>query len=231
MTVLSVVRAVSTAIGIDRPEAVFSSTEREHVELAELANEMAERIAEAFDWNILKRLQTYTGNGETDAYPLPTDYDRMPVAQSVYTSRFRAALQHVTSHDHWLDLTTRNYSFGTGGYTLLGGELVFLPVLAAGETARLYYMSNLWATDADGEPRTEFMADTDLFRLDEALLKLGMVWQWKAYKGLGYAEEMATYEQRLAHRVARDGGSRMIRIGTARMPRGVTLAYPGVIVP
>ena len=37
------------------------------------------------------------------------------------------------------------------------------------------------------------MADGDTFVLDERLLRLGMIWQWKAQKGSPYAEDMGTY--------------------------------------
>ena len=37
------------------------------------------------------------------------------------------------------------------------------------------------------------MADGDTFRLDERLLKLGMICHWKTNKGSPYAEDMGTY--------------------------------------
>ena len=52
------------------------------------------------------------------------------------------------------------------------------------------------------------MADGDSFVLDERLLKLGMIWQWKANKGSPYAEDMATYGDALVvHGGARQPGA------------------------
>jgi len=49
-----------------------------------------------------------------------------------------------------------------------------------------------------------FMADGDTFLLDERLLKLGMIWQWKAQKGSPYAEDMGSYSDALANAMGRD---------------------------
>jgi hypothetical protein len=49
-----------------------------------------------------------------------------------------------------------------------------------------------------------FTDDADSFRLDERLLKLGMVWQWKANKGTSYAEDMGTYTDALSIAMGHD---------------------------
>jgi hypothetical protein len=49
-----------------------------------------------------------------------------------------------------------------------------------------------------------FMNDGDTFRLDERLLKLGMIWQWKAQKGSPYAEDMGSYEDALRRAAGAD---------------------------
>ena len=41
------------------------------------------------------------------------------------------------------------------------------------------------------------MNDADEFRISERILKLGMIWQWKANKGSPYAEDMGTYSDAL----------------------------------
>ncbi len=47
MTILSTMQGVSKVIGLDVPSAVFSSTDREHLELAEIANHMGAEIIDA----------------------------------------------------------------------------------------------------------------------------------------------------------------------------------------
>jgi hypothetical protein len=60
-------------------------------------------------------------------------------------------------------------------------------------TATFNYMDKNCIKLASGGRGDTFMGDTDNFVLDERLLKLGMIWQWKALKGSPYAEDMATF--------------------------------------
>ena len=93
-------------------------------------------------------------------------------------------------------------------------------------TATFPYISNAWARAADGTARAWFEADTDAFTIDERLLTLGLIWRWKAQKGMEYGEDMATYEQALSQAQARDAGSRVYR---NRRPvfGGAQVAYTG----
>jgi hypothetical protein len=40
-----------------------------------------------------------------------------------------------------------------------------------------------------------------------------MIWQWRANKGMPYAEDMATYETRKARVMMKERGPRMVRVG------------------
>jgi hypothetical protein len=68
------------------------------------------------------------------------------------------------------------------------------------ETATFVYMhKNCVEVYGGGGGTADFFSnDNDTFVLDERLLKLGMIWQWKAQKGSPYAEDMASYETALA---------------------------------
>ena len=69
---------------------------------------------------------------------------------------------------------------------------------------------------ADNSTKAAFTADSDTFRLDEELLKLGIVWQWKASKGYPYAEDMANYEKQMNACLQKDAGSKPIVSGRPR---------------
>ena len=56
-------------------------------EMLSLANEMAQRIAyDTREWNALLSLTTYTGDGVTQAFPMPADYKRMLLKSEVWRS-------------------------------------------------------------------------------------------------------------------------------------------------
>ncbi len=231
MTILDVLREAAPKLGVGVPSAVFGSTRREHVELADVANEVAEEIASAHEWNTLKRLLTITGNGVTDAYDMPADYGRMPKDQKMWSSAIDGPLCGPVPHDDWLELQVRDYSTAYANWTILGGQVVFFPPLGDGETVKVYYQSGLIVRDAEGAVKTRFTADTDEFRLDARTLRLGIVAHWKGNKGLPFEKALVEYHAARAQQISEDRGSRSIRIGRARMPADVRIAYPRSIIP
>ena len=228
MSLLSVCQSVCKVIGLDVPDAVASSTDREYVELVAIANEMAARIASGHDWQKLSSVHTITGDGVTEDFDLPEDFDRMLVKAQVWSSSLETALSPISDLDRWLELDVQSFDFVINAWTIYGGRMHIKPALGSGVTAKFLYQTNGIVLTGTA-PVSSFSNDDDVFRLDERLLGLGMIWQWRAHKGLPYAEDMATYEAALAREVMRDKGSKMLRIGSVRMPRDVRTAYPQAI--
>jgi hypothetical protein len=232
MTVLSAIQKASTKIALTVPTVVYSSTDREHLELQELANECASYIAKDYEWQALKTLATITGDGTDETFALPTDYDRMLKKAQLWSSRYQTPLTHITDTDHWLELDIRQFETVIGVWTLIANEVNIKPAPALAETVNYYYMTNKWAqATGGGTLKTAFDTDTDVFRLSEDLLKLCMIWKWKAAKKLPYAQEQSDYEDAKEKMISNDKGSRILRVGRARMPRGTRLAYPVPIIP
>ena len=67
--------------------------------------------------------------------------------------------------------------------TLWAADPTIARVTGNAETASFNYLDKNCLSLTPGGYGDSFMADTDSFRLDERLLKLGMIWQWKAQKG------------------------------------------------
>lgn len=230
MTILSVIEDACKVIGLDVPEAVASSTTREHVELLQIANEIAERIAKGHEWQTLNRIHTLTGDGSTEDFDLPSDYDRMLTKAQVWSSSLETPLSPISDRDKWLGMDVQSFDFVVNAWIIYGGQMHIKPALANAVTAKFFYQSNLLVTPATGGNTATFTLDDDTFRLDERLLKLGIIWQWRANKGLPYAEDRDNYDSLFERLASHDKGSRMIRVGGARMPKGVKTAYPQSIV-
>jgi hypothetical protein len=230
MTVLSVCQDVASVVGLKVPTLVFGSTAREHVELAALANEMAKRIAfDTHDWQMLKSIATINGNGTAEDFALPSDYRRMLKKARLWPSSSPySSLTHYPDADEWLGISVQAFTPVIGAWTLIGGRIAIKPVVASGATVKYMYLSNAIITGTDA---TQFVADDDAFKLDERVLKLGMVWQWRANKGVPYGEDMENYEAALASAIGADKGSNILVIGTQRLSGADRAAYPGVIVP
>jgi len=232
MTVLTVCDRVShklrSGIGLT---SVYTSDDAFAMEMAELANDCAEYIAAQYDWRKLHTLKTQAGDGTTTAFDLPTDYDRMPIKAAVFRTSTTRPMCPINDLDAWLLNRLQSISSPEGEWIILGGQINTFPAMAATDNAKFYYITNLIVHPSAGSNKALFTADTDSFVLRENLLRLCMIWKWRHNKGYDYAEDMQNFEIALAQEIARDKGSHIIKVGPARVPDGVSLAYPGVITP
>lgn len=230
MTVLSVVQeACAQGLAIEVPSEVYTSTDRSMVEMKSIVNEMARRITDAHDWQNLCKIATITGDGSTEANDLPSDYKRMIKDAHVYSSSLETALTHIDSLDTWLELDVQSYDYVINAWTIYGDQMHIKPALASGVTAKYFYVRNTIVTASDASLKTSFTLDDDTFALSEDLLKLGIIWRWKEYKGLDYAESLADYEELKERLIFADKGSKKIAVGRPRFVKGARFAYPQVI--
>jgi hypothetical protein len=176
---------------------------------------------------VLQRsLQTpYTGDGIVTAFPIPADYKRMLLNSNVRRSiDVNQPMRFISDYDEWLWRRARAINDGRGEWIIVGGEMLIWPAMGVGVTADYPYLQRNCITLASGGYGDRFMADGDSFRLDERLLKLGMIWQWKALKGSPYAEDMGTYSDAIANAMGHDKPAPII-IG--RMPISSTARISG----
>jgi hypothetical protein len=224
MTLLNTVKDVCSVVGVLLPTSVFNNTidKRTMSEMVTLANEMAQRIAyDSRDWTFLRKVATFTGDAValppdylvtgTTAFDLPADYKRMLLTSNLWRSTYsQAPMRFVADTDEWLRRRARSATDGHGEWTNLGGQVHIFPPLGASETAFFSYLSKNCVALASGGYGDVFVSDGDSFALDERLLKLGMIWQWKAQKGSPYAEDLGTYEDALNSSTARDSPAPII---------------------
>lgn len=231
MSLLTVFQqACTSGIALEKPSAVYGSTTREHVELANIANEMAAMIAASHEWQILNKIAVITGDGTAEDFALPADFDRMLDKSQLWSTSLETPLSPISDRDDWLELDIKTFDFVINAWIIYAGEIHIKPALSTGVQVKYFYQSNLWGLNG-ATPISEFTADTNTFRIDERLLKLGIIWKWREMKGLPYAEDLATYERLLAKLAMRDKGSRIIRLGKAVLPRDTTVAYPQSVEP
>jgi hypothetical protein len=225
MTILSVAQEVALKVGIEVPNQVYGSTDRTMQELLAMISDAGDMIANGHDWQNLSGIASLTGDGTNEDFALPADYERMLLESRIWSSATVGALTQIADEDKWLELIVQGTLPAINIWIIYGNQLHIKPPLGAGTIARYFYLSNnIWA--ASGVPRASINGDSNTFRLDEKLLRMATIWMWKASKGQAYAEQQADYEQRLARKVKADNGAKIIRVGSQRLPAGVTVAYP-----
>lgn len=200
--------AVLRAEGSRIDEAASGDTQISR-EMLDLSTEVATDIMRSHDWRDLTKVHSIVADGSA-GYAKPADYDRMVGDEDI--GGYRA----LDSVDAWMDATQGNYT-GQGGWIMLGGMFQFAPSLNV--SVNFPYISNHFVRLSDGNLSGLFSADDNEFRLDDRLLTLGLIWRWKAQKGLDYSEDMQTYEIALAQAQVRDRGNFVLR--TPRLTRGL----------
>lgn len=238
MTLLSVVKDVCAVVGVTVPVSVTTgiNANRTMQEMLALANEIAQRISyDTRDWTLFRKQQIFTGDGVASGFNLPSNYKRMLLTANVWRST--SALQpmrFVPDTDEWMNRRALNWSDPFGEWTMIGGQMLVWPVLSGPVTgppavaatyAYFTFLEKNCVSLASGGVGDRFTDDADSFRLDERLLKLGMVWQWKANKGTSYAEDMGTYGDALAVAMGHDQPAPIL-IGRRPMRAGLRTAYP-----
>lgn len=205
MTVLSVIKDVALLVDLEQPSVVYSSTDRTWLEMGAMANTCARQILEEYDWQRLIKTATLTGDGALTAFSLPADYDRMVRDANLWgpTWTFYPS-QQVGDFNQWLQLQSYAIETWEPRWAVFGGNLNIMPVMANGETLNYGYISNAIVNGADS---TQFTADTDTFVLDERLLKLSMIWNWKKAKGFDFQAEAAEYSEAIGRARFKDKGA------------------------
>jgi hypothetical protein len=236
MTIQSVIREVCSFVGVRPPQgSVFLSpyVDRTAWEFVQLANEIVQRIAyNTRDWTGLTHLATLDGDGVTDQIPLPADFKRMLLSSNVWrSSSSQSPMNFISDPDDWLRRGMANDASVWGEWRLIGTEKIHVrPILAAGISVSFAYLNKNCIALNSGGFGDQFLNDADRFRLDERLLKLAMIWQWKCNKGATYAEDLANYEDALAHAAGADKPSPII-VGHLPISSDANIAYWGPTPP
>jgi hypothetical protein len=200
MSLLEVVQDVCEVVGVERPTTVFGqiSSNRTMQEMLACANEIAQRIAgDTREWTQMKAVGTFTGPGQQ--YNPPVDFKRLLLTtefwrsnQTLYPMRF------VSDLNEWIQRRARNYTDSRGEWIYHTGKFSLWPPLEPADTATFSYLAKNCIFLFSGGVGDRFTQDGDQFILEERLLKLGMVFQWKMNKGSPYAEDMGTWFDALA---------------------------------
>lgn len=218
MSALGIVQSVTGRVGLNRPSVLFTSTDRNVVQLRELLLEGAEALSKRNSpngWQALQREQSFitvAAEVQTNA-PVPDDF-RYFIADTDFNRDTNRKVsgplspQQYQRAEVWPQLVAPYLS-----WRQRGGQFMIVPAPPAGETVVYEYVSSYWAIGSGGAAKAAFTADEDTTYLDEELLKLDLRWRWKQAKGLAYAEDMATFELEVEKALGNDGGTSALNQG------------------
>jgi hypothetical protein len=157
---------------------------------------------------------------------LPQNYKRMLLTTNVYRRLAPTMpMRFISEQDEWVQRSLAGHVDGRGEWILQNGRIYIRPTLGVGDDAIFFFLQKEIIAIGSGGFSDAFLTDGDLFRIDERVLKLGMIWSWKQLKGSPYAEDMANYQDALS-RVAGADSPAPIILGTMPSSTWVGGPYP-----
>ena len=199
MSLLTICQGLAKNVGMAVPTAIITSSAREWVEAAQMANETGEELARRVDWGVLDASTTLTGDGTNKTFALPTGFSRLGVGVCVTAS---GGIVRPLTRAEWNTLTAAQ---GAPRYFFLEGSNITLwPYLANAATATVKYQSKNWCSAG-----ATFVADTDTSLIDETLFLKALIVRWRRQKGMDYADQEAEFEAALQNFASFDDRSRI----------------------
>lgn len=208
MSLLTLVRRCCGGLSLVQPTACFGSTDLQVLQWIELANTAGEMMASAANWQALRTEFTFAAMAQSDQTgAIPADFDRW-VNNTQFNRSTRRPMAGPITPRQWQWIKAQPvYSSVYLAWIQRGGEMLVTPNPTAGQTIAFEYISTNWVKSAGGALQAGFTADSDVSRLDERVLRLGMIWRYLKAKGLDYAEALDDYEREVEKASGRDGGA------------------------
>lgn len=233
MTALELLQRSVRLLGITEvPTTLVGATDPQIVNLLEILTDVGQDLATRHDWSALQSTFTAISTGaDPQAYNLASDWNRsFPVASVWRTGSKLTPLSGPCPPDVWHVLLSMPGIRFPGYWRMFGGQIQIIGVPVS-ETISFEYLSNAWVIDADdGSFKSAVSKDGDTFRLPDRLLRLAVIWQWRSFKGLSYAEEMATFEKQLERDIAADRSTKAISTTSPLTPDVPNMSWPGMVV-
>lgn len=228
MNLLQLVQSACRRIGILAPNAVMSSTDPQIIQLLELSNEEGREQAFRYPWQALQREATFTtvATQVQTALSSVTSLFSYIVNDTIWNRDLRRPVYGPNSQQDWQQAKAMQINGPFNRFRLINNEINFYPIPTAGQSCYFEYLTSGWVLPSSGGASDVWVTDTDTSLLDDDLLILGLVWRWKAAKGLTYAEDFNKYEARLMDLQNRDAGKQQLNMSGAKYE-----IVPAVLIP
>lgn len=215
MTLLTALNDVQRLCSLPVTSAIVADAQETQNLLFALAKREARELSRRHEWPELRRTQSFTASLASlqSAPGKPADFDRM-VKKTFWNRTLDQEVCGPLTDEEWGIAYGRPFTSAIQQYWMLRHDgLHIFPVPTAADTLAFDYIINTPVESSGGTAQTTWQADTDVFKLDEELLVLGVTWRFFKQKGLDYAEAMKDYELRVA-----------AAIGASRSARDIMLA-------
>lgn len=233
MSLRTIIQNVAADLALSEPSTVIGNSNSQIKQLLQLAQREGKDLASRYRWRALVRQEQFTySTGDTDQGALNgtvvSDGDvEYIIGETFWNQTLDEPVRGPLSDAEIEQLAAFPVTGPYERWWISGKNLYIDPAPTSADTAQFAYKSTFWCETSGGTGQAKWAADTDVGRLDENIMELGILWRWLRRKGMDYSEEFKTYETRVADAMARDGGQKP----RLRMDGSRTSRTPGVFVP
>lgn len=232
MNLLSICQDIAQEIGIDTPSSIVNNGEATAQRLLAAAQREGKSLFRR-DWTALHMEYEFSTVASQDEYEFPAGFSRL-LTDSVWDRTNYRKIRGGLSAQEWQHrksaITAQNdihraYRIKAAA----AGARVFVidPVPSTVDALVFEYASNHWCESEAGVGQSEWLADTDVPRLDETLMGLGVRWRILQRLGLSYLDERDEYDRMVDIDLARDTGPQTLNMGRKRTRFFVNLPDTG----
>jgi hypothetical protein len=230
MSCLSIIQSVAGRVGIPKPSFAYSSQDTQVLQLLELLNEEGQELANRANWTALNKQATFTTLAQQSQGLLSTIAPNCSfiINDTIWNRTLRRPVFGPRTPQEWQQQVAFSINGPWSNFRLEEGSILFFPVPTAGQTCAFEYATKNWVLKASDGTTTAsaWTADGDTALLDEQIMTLGLIWRWKAAKGLAYEEDFNKYERRVLTAISRDGSKNSLSLDGSKYD-----VFPGVVVP
>ena len=207
-------------MGIQAPDAVFSSVNQEIVQMRTLLNQEGKELNRRVDWQSLMMETSFTSVAqETQTSAVPADFDHYIADTMFDRTENRKIAGPLNSYEWQREKSGPVYTSVYHAFRIRGNNILITPNPTAGNSIYYEYISNKWAEDSSGTDKVRFTADDDVSRLDEEIMTLGVIWRFQKAKGLDYSESFRSYELMIQQVAARDESAPVLSLSRGLVSR------------
>jgi hypothetical protein len=204
LTCLQLVQTAFKRLGLNSPSAVVTSNDAQVLQMLSLLEEEGQEQAARYPWQVLQKEATFTTVAtqiQTTLASITTGFNYI-VNDTIWNRTLRRPVYGPKSEQDWQQALAMNINGPWNSYRIINNAINFNPVPAVGQSCYFEYISNFWVNGSS--PTATVTADTDTIYLDDQITILGLIWRWKAMKGLDYSQDMQKYEAKILDAMGRD---------------------------
>lgn len=230
MTVLTIAQTAADELGIDRPASLVSSSDNTARQMLALLNREGSELTARFNWAACVRQKVVTVTSGTAVYAVPTDFgnliddtmwdvtNRWPMIGPLDSTEWEMLLRGIivsTPRRVWRLIGKLDGTYAASA-TPFYVEIMPTPTNSTDQFSYEYSTTGYARQNSDAAAGT-FDNDSDNPILPDRLFVLGLIWRWKAAKGLAYAEEKQTYDRAVDVAIAQDKSARILQLARPRL--------------